>query len=144
MLAEECLDIESTGSQIIRSQIDVPNGRGVLLLYMSNTRSGTRSGPTQFFFAILLLFFTAWATGEAAQWLLRWRAQRLLDDVRALTVDRSQWADVQPMVRRWAKWGAPSGACTPDSCIYRINLMQTLPPFLAGTPDGSARNWLPK
>jgi len=48
------------------------------------------------------------------------------------------------MMRRWAKWGGPSGACTPDFCNYRINIVQTLPPFLAGTPDSSARSWLPK
>jgi hypothetical protein len=106
--------------------------------------SKAKSGPTQLLLAILLLFFAAWGTVEAQQWLLRWRAERLLDDVRALTVDRSQWADVQPMMRRWAKWGGPSGACTPDFCNYRINIVQTLPPFLAGTPDSSARSWLPK
>ena len=137
MLAEDRLRIESARRQ---NPVDAPKAIGVLLLYMSKARSG----PTQLLFAILLLFFAAWGTVEAQQWLLRWRAERLLDDVRALTVDRSQWADVQPMMRRWAKWSTPSGACTPDSCNYRINIVQTLPPFLAGTPDSSARNWLPK
>ena len=56
--------------------VDAPKAIGVLLLYMSKTRSG----PTQFLFAILLLFFAAWATVEAQQWLLRWRGERLLDN----------------------------------------------------------------
>lgn len=140
MLAEEGLDIESAESRILRLQVDAPKAIGVLLLYMNNARSG----PRQFLFALMILFFTAWATGEAAQWLLRWRAQRLLNDIRSLTVDRSQWADVQPMMGRWGKWSSPSGACTAEFCNYRINIVQTLPSFLAGTPDNSARNWLPR
>jgi hypothetical protein len=105
--------------------------------------NNVRSGSLQLLFAILILLLTAWASGEATQWLLRNRAERLLTDVRAIHVDQSKWADVQPMMSTWAQWASSKGACTEQNCNYRINIEQTLPSFLIGNPSGG-RNWLPR
>lgn len=96
----------------------------------------------QFVLAILVLLAAAWTSGEAAQWLVRWRAERLLADIRSLEVNRSQWSDVQPVMHRWGQWSTLPGPCTAQACNYRINFEQTLPPMLVGTPGGDQKNWL--
>jgi hypothetical protein len=98
----------------------------------------------QILLLLLLLLAAAWVTGEAQQWLLRWRANKLLGDVRSLEVNRSRWADVQPIMRKWGQWGSHKRSCSAEACTYQINLIQTLPPILGGYPDKGVKNWLPK
>jgi hypothetical protein len=102
-----------------------------------------RSGLLQLLAAVGILLLTAWGTGEGMQRLERTRAARLLGEVRGLNVDRSSWAEVQPVMSRWAQWGSSKGPCTEKSCNFRINVEQTLPQFLIGNPEGG-RNWLPR
>lgn len=83
-------------------------------------------------------------SGEAAQLLLRWRGQKLLAEIRTLHAGRSTWADVQPIMREWDSWSAPKGACSEEACTYQIDVIQTLPPFLLGDPNGGAKNWIPR
>ncbi|MDR3745400.1 MAG: hypothetical protein P4K80_04635 [Acidobacteriaceae bacterium] len=103
-----------------------------------------RNSSRQFFLALLVLLVASWASGEGAQWLLRWRAEKLLADVRSIHVDRSQWADAQRMMQQWNRWGAPVEGCTAEKCDYRINLVQSLPPILGASPQGGVRNLLPR
>jgi hypothetical protein len=98
----------------------------------------------QILLTILILLGAAWASGEAAQWLLRWRAQKLLTDVRSLEVNRSGWPDAQQIMTKWAQWGKSSASCTAEACAYQINLIQVLPPMLVGYPGVGVKNWLPK
>jgi hypothetical protein len=56
------------------------------------------------------------------QQILRHRAERLLADIRSLTLRRSSWIDVQGVFRRWGAWGHYDGACTQQNCSYTIEL----------------------
>lgn len=98
----------------------------------------------QLLLLVLFLLCAVWVSGEAYQWLLRWRAEKLLSDVRTLQVNRSGWQDAQLLMARWAKWGTSSPICSAESCTYRIDIVQALPQTLGGTPDKGAKNWLPK
>jgi len=91
----------------------------------------------------LVLLAAAWASAEAAQWLLRSRAEHLLADIRSLDVNRSTWSDAQQVMKKWGRWNASAGSCTEIACDYRINIIQTLPSVLVGNPTKGANNWLP-
>jgi hypothetical protein len=93
---------------------------------------------------LLVILGVAWISGEAAQRLLRWRAEKLLADIRTLQVNHSTWADAQQVAEKWAQWGTPKPGCTADACTVQIDLVQTLPAFLVGSPDAGARNFLPR
>jgi hypothetical protein len=56
------------------------------------------------------------------QQILRHRAERLLADIRKLTLRRSTWIDVQGAFSRWGAWGHYDGACTQQDCSYGIEL----------------------
>jgi len=92
---------------------------------------------------ILGLLAVAWLSGEGYQWLLRWRAERLLSDVCALSVSSSGWTDAQTIMKKWGPWSVPTASCTEQSCNYQINLVQSLLPVLGGTPGTGVKNWLP-
>ena len=97
----------------------------------------------QIFVTALVLLAAVWASGEGAQWLLRWRAQDLLADVRSLDVNRSGWPDAQRLMTKWGAYAAAdTGPCTLDACTYRIDLLQVLPQSLIGYPDPRVKNWL--
>ena len=98
----------------------------------------------QFLLLILILLCAAWVSGEGYLWLLRWRGEKLLTDVRLLQVDRSGWQDAQGLMAKWGHWGASSASCTAEACTYRIDLIQALPESMVGSPGNSAKNWLPK
>lgn len=102
------------------------------------------SGFRQLFFAVLILVFAAWTSGEWTQWMLRWRAEKLLTEVRALDVNHAQWTDAQNIMQRWNKWGAPVEGCTAEKCNYRVSLIQSLPPMLIGYSDEGMKNWIPR
>jgi hypothetical protein len=42
---------------------------------------------------------------QIQQRILRWRAERLLADMRELQSHKSTWADAQKIMTRWGKWG---------------------------------------
>ena len=139
MLAEDGLNIEPTAREI-PLRVDLPKAIGVLLLFMNAMLRSSR----QVLITILILLAAAWASGEAYQWLLRWRAGNLLSDVRSLEVNRSQWPDAQKMMARLGQWSVPKASCTAESCVYQINLIQSLPPVLGGHPGTGVNNWVPK
>ncbi len=95
----------------------------------------------QLLLALLFILCVAWVAGEAAQWLLRWRAEKLLAGVRTLQVNRSTWSDAQQLMQKWSRWTTPKPGCSADDCTVQISLVQTLPPILVSDPG--AHNWLP-
>jgi hypothetical protein len=108
------------------------------MLSMSSTHPRTR----QILLTVLFVLGVSWISGEAAQLLLRWRANKLLADIRTLHAGHSTWSDVQHIMQQWNRWSATNGACSEQSCTYQVDLIQTLPPSLIGNPNGSAKNWL--
>jgi hypothetical protein len=98
----------------------------------------------QLLLPVLFLLGAVWVSGEAYQWLLRWRAGKLLADVQSLQVNRSQWPDAQKLMTRWGQWSLPTASCTAEDCKYQINIIQSLPPVLGGYPGKGVKNWLPK
>jgi hypothetical protein len=93
---------------------------------------------------VLIVSCTGWITAEILQHLLRSRAERLLSDIRALSVNRSTWSDVQPIMSRWNRFNIAKVPCTSDACAYEIDLVQTLPIEFVGSPDPGVKNWLPR
>jgi hypothetical protein len=110
------------------------------MLSMSSARSTVR----QYLLALLFVLSVAWISGEAAQLLLRWRAQKLLADIASLHAGRSTWSDAQPMMQKWESCSVPKGPCTTESCTYQVDIIQTLPPFMVGDPAPGARNYIPR
>lgn len=139
MLAEEDPDFESRQATTTHCRVDATKAIGVLLLSMNEILRLCR----QVLIFFLTLLAVAWVSGEGFQWLLRWRAERLLTDVRTLTVNRSGWTDAQQMMKKWGPWSVPTASCTEQSCTYQINVIQSLLPILGGTPGSGSKNWLP-
>ncbi len=54
------------------------------------------------------------------QYILRWRAERLLADIRQIQMGKSTWADAQRLMYRWGKWGMWEGECSSKKCDYQI------------------------
>jgi hypothetical protein len=63
---------------------------------------------------------------QIQQHILRWRAERLLADMRELQSHKSTWADAQKIMTRWDEWGSYEGSCTQEECSYSIELVDTL------------------
>jgi hypothetical protein len=103
-----------------------------------------RSRLRQFLLALFFVLSVAWISCEAAQLLLRWRAQKLHADIASLQAGRSTWSDAQPMMEKWKSLGAAKGPCTPAACTYQVDIIQTLPPFMVGNPAPGARNYIPR
>jgi hypothetical protein len=92
----------------------------------------------------LALLAAAWLFGEAEQWLLRWRAERLLADIRTLQGNRGSWVDAERFIGKWYKWRLNTDLCTPESCIYTVQPAFILPERLQGYSDETVSNWLPR
>jgi len=93
---------------------------------------------------ILFVLTVAWATEEGSQWLVRWRAHRLLADIHSVNVNRGNWADAQRFMKKWDSLGEAAASCTPERCNYRVTLVQVLPRPVVGYPDKGVHNWLPR
>ena len=68
-------------------------------------------------FAVLALLA---AFVQLEQHLLRWRAERLLADIRQIQMGKSTWADAQRFMTKWGTWGHYEGSCTAEKCDYSI------------------------
>lgn len=96
------------------------------------------------FLGFLLLLCFAWAYAEVGQQILRHRAESLLAGIAALPAGSSSLNDAQPFLEKWAQWRTNKAACSSDSCTVHIDLVQTLPYILIGTPGQGHSNWLPR
>ncbi len=54
--------------------------------------------------------------------IMRHRAERLVEEMRQLEVNKSTWDDLQGIRTRWGAWGHYEGECTTKKCDYRIDL----------------------
>lgn len=72
--------------------------------------------------AILAPIVCLFAVVRIQQYVLRWRAERLLADIRQIQMGKSTWADAQRLMHRWGKWGWYEGSCDARSCNYEIVL----------------------
>lgn len=57
---------------------------------------------------------------QVQQHLLRWRAERLLNEIRDIQMGKSTWADAQKMMNEWGEWGGYESSCTSERCDYQI------------------------
>ena len=72
------------------------------------------------------------------QRILRWRAERLLADIRQIQMGKSTWADAQHLMHRWGEWGGYEGSCTAQHCNYQIafeDLLRALPAYFLPSGD---------
>ena len=71
-------------------------------------------------FTLGVLLLGTVASVRIQQQILRWRAERLLADIRELQLGKSTWADAQKIMTRWGAWGFYEGSCTEKRCGYQI------------------------
>ena len=55
------------------------------------------------------------AAVQGQQYLLRWRAERLMADMHRIRLYQSTWADAENLMHRWGAWGHFEGTCTPTA-----------------------------
>src|SRR6516164_8938632 len=82
--------------------------------------------------AAAILVFGLAAFVNVQQRVLRWRAERLLEDIRAIQMGKSTWADAQRLMTRWGAWGMWDGSCTAEACEYQIvlrDVSQAMPSY---------------
>jgi len=72
--------------------------------------------------ALLLTIVALTAFVNIQQRMLRWRAERLLADIRAIQMGSSNWKDAERLMNRWGRWGKWEGPCSRQSCNYQIVL----------------------
>jgi hypothetical protein len=90
--------------------------------------------------AVLVLAAGLAAFVQIQQHILRWRAERLLADIREIQMGKSTWADAQRLMKQWGKWGGWQGSCTAKRCDYQIVMedsFRALPTFYV--PSGDLR-----
>jgi hypothetical protein len=67
---------------------------------------------------------------QIQQRILRWRAERLLADMRELQSHKGTWADAQKIMTRWGAWGSYEGSCTAEQCTGHIEIEDSLNTFI--------------
>ena len=76
--------------------------------------------------AVLVLVAGLAVYVQIQQHILRWRAERLLVDIREIQMGKSTWADAQRLMTRWGAWGGWQGSCTAKRCDYQIVIGDSL------------------
>ena len=101
--------------------------------------------------ALLALVACLFAFVQIQQHLLRWRAERLLADIRAIQMGKSTWADAQQLMNRWGAFGSWESECSARTCKYKIfvapqyeSIMVRIDQFaeFVGPVDGRWGLWL--
>src|SRR5579862_2986889 len=65
---------------------------------------------------LLLLLYV-----QVSERIMRHRAERLVEEMRQLEVNKSTWDDLQGIRTHWGAWGDYEGDCTAKKCDYRID-----------------------
>jgi hypothetical protein len=96
---------------------------------------------------VLVLIAGLAAFVQIQQHILRWRAERLLADIREIQMGKSTWADAQRLMYKWGAWGDARNECTERSCDYVISIDDMSHayhhfPLLWGGQSGNG-SWLP-
>jgi hypothetical protein len=73
------------------------------------------------FLALLVLGLAAVGSTRIQQYVVRYRANILLEDIRAVDVGRSTFADTQALFHRW-KQARNTGPCTTAQCDFEISV----------------------
>jgi hypothetical protein len=68
------------------------------------------------------VFLFLFAIVQVEQRVERRRAERLLEDIRSLQLNKSTWNEAQKVMMRWGAWGHYDGMCDTGSCEYDIDL----------------------
>lgn len=84
---------------------------------------------------VLALIASVAAFVQIQQRIFRWRAERLLADMRELQSHKGTWADAQKIMTRWGEWGSYKGSCAAEHCEYRIVILDTLSTFASRHAD---------
>ena len=87
----------------------------------------------------LCLVVVAFAMVQALQWVLRWRAERLLVDVRELQIKEGTWQDAQKIMMRWRPWGLGESSCTSQECFFYVRMRDPVDKFIRGNSDAPPR-----
>ena len=87
----------------------------------------------------LCLVVLAFAVIQVHQWLLRWRAERLLADMRELQGNEGTWLEAQRIMMRWRPWGLGESFCTPQECLFYVRMRDPVDSFVRGDLDGPPR-----
>jgi hypothetical protein len=76
------------------------------------------------------------------QRVLRWRAERLLADIRAIQIGKSNVTDARRLMQKWGAWGEWQGDCEKDWCEFRVWL-DDLSGALGRYPVLDSGQWAP-
>jgi hypothetical protein len=90
---------------------------------------------------VLSLVLVAFLAVQIQQWMLRWRAERLLADMHQIRLYQSTWADAQRLMHRWGAWGHYDGSCTAAGCKYQIE-MDNIARYNPRVPRHAWLDWL--
>ena len=90
---------------------------------------------------ILVCLVSVWLFGEAAQWLLRWRAEKLLADIRSITVGQTSVDNARRLLERPSRESFRPISCDDRGCQYTVIVRHNLPEVLIGRYD--KRYWIP-
>lgn len=82
-------------------------------------------------FATMAMVVIVVATLRIQQWVLRNRAERLLDDIQQIELRKTSFEDAQKMFGHWSKWGHYGSGCTERYCLFSMRLSD----FLDGHPN---------
>ncbi len=93
---------------------------------------------------LLCLVALTWAYEEASQWLLRWRGEQLLAQLKRLQVGSSS-ATAEAFISTWSKRGTPWQTCDGvqgQTCHWSVRISHILPSALRGDSDRAHQKWL--
>jgi hypothetical protein len=93
--------------------------------------------------ATVCLIVLAFGVVQGEQWLLRWRAMRLLADMRKLQSHPGTWADAQKIMQRWRPWGLGESFCSTEECFFYVRMVDPVNAFLLENGDRPPKlHWL--
>jgi len=93
---------------------------------------------------LAFLFVIAWVLGEVSQWLLRYRAEKLLVDIRSLEINRSKSEEAQALLTKWREWGEVESVCNAGTCHSYVFIRSGFPEMLRGGPEEGPANLIPR
>ena len=78
---------------------------------------------------VVVVVVGLWGYQQGQQWLLRWRAERLLAEIQALNVSQSDGGQAEAIGARWIKGDYSNRKCTGEDCQYRIVMEVHIPGY---------------
>jgi hypothetical protein len=72
--------------------------------------------------SLVSLILLAAMAARTERYVLRHRAVALLADMQSITLRKTTFHDVQPIMLRWRRWGTYNGPCSEAHCSFAIDL----------------------